>query len=288
MFGTAIPGAPYGYGAQQLGPQGYLGNLYGQVGQPGGVQTAGPFGQQQLGGQLGGVAGGMAQGFLPFGAVQGIPGYGYATPQTVLPLTVAPGTVPFQQVQQTQPQLGPWQYGASQQPFGQPPLGQPQFGQQQFGQGQPQLLVIPVLTPQGVVGQLVLAIGQQPGGGFGGGLGGQQFGQIAPTAPWPSTGYGYGVPQISPQALMGGIQPGIGGGGFGGQFGGGGGLGGGYLPYQAQQQIPQQQIPQQLIPQQLIPQQQIPQQQIPQMYVPIVPIGAASFPGQPLGAVPIH
>jgi hypothetical protein len=76
-------------------------------------------------------------------------------------------------------------------------------------------------------------------------------------------------------------------GGFGSQFGGVGGLGGGYSPFQAQQQIPQQQIPQQQIPQQQIPQQQIPQQQIPQMYVPVVPIGT-SFPGQPLGAVPIH
>jgi hypothetical protein len=245
MFETATPGAGYGYGAQQFVPQGYLGNLYGQVGQPGGVQTAGPFGPQQLGGQLGGAPGGMAQGFLPFGAGQGIPGYGYATPPTVLPLTVAPGTVPFQPPQQTQPQLGPWQYGASQLPF----------GQQQFGPVQPQLQVIPVLTPQGWIGQLVLTIGQQPG----------------PVAPWLTTGYGYGVPQISPQAPMGGVQPGFGGGGFGGQFSGG--PGGGYLPFQAQQQIPQQQIP---------------QQQIPQMYVPVVPIGATSFPGQPLGAAPIH
>jgi hypothetical protein len=266
MFETATPGAGYGYGAQQFGPQGYLGNLYGQVGQPGGVQTAGPFGPQQLGGQLGGVPGGIAQGFLPFGAGQGIPGYGYATPQTVLPLTVAPGTVPFQPPQQTQPQLGPWQYGASQLPF----------GQQQFGPVQPQLQVIPVLTPQGWIGQLVLTIGQQPGGGFGAGLGGQQFGQMPSVAPWLTTGYGYGVPQISPQAPMGGVQPGFGGGGFGGQFGGG--PGGGYLPFQALQQMPQQQMPQ----------QQIPQQQIPQMYVPVVPIGATSFPGQPLGAAPIH
>jgi hypothetical protein len=300
MFGTAIPGAAYGYGAQQFGPQGYLGNLYGQFGQPGGVQTAGPFGPQQLGGQQplggqqqpggppGGGAGGLAQGFLPFGAVQGIPGYGYATPQTVLPLTVAPGTVPFQQMQQTQPQFGPWQYGASQQPFGQQPFGQQPFGQQpfgqqpfgqqQFGQVQPQLQVIPVLTPQGLVGQLVLTIGQQPGGAFGAGLGGQQFGQMPPVAPWASTGYGYGVPQISPQAMLGGVQPGFSGGGFGGQFGAGGGLGGGYSPFLAQQQIPQQQIPQ----------QQIPQQQIPQMYVPFVPIGATSFPGQPFGPAPIH
>jgi hypothetical protein len=232
MFETLVPGAGYGYGAQQFGPQGYLGNLYGQFGQPGAV------GQQQPGGQLGGMAGGMAHGFLPFGAGQGIPGYGYATPQTVLPLTVAPGTVPFHQLQQTQPQLGPWQYGASQVPF----------GQQQFGQVQPQLQVIPVLTPQGLVGQLVLTIGQIPQ---------QQIPQQQ-------------IPQISPQAMMGGVQPGLGGGGFGSQFGGGG-LGGGYSPFQAQQQIPQQQIP-----------------QIPQMYIPVVPIGATNFPGQPFGAAPIH
>jgi hypothetical protein len=109
--------------------------------------------------------------------------------------------------------------------------------------------VIPVLTPQGLVGQLVLTIGQIPQ---------QQIPQQQ-------------IPQISPQAMMGGVQPGFGGGGFGSQFGGGGGLGGGYSPLQAQQQMPQQQIP-----------------QIPQMYIPVVPIGATNFPGQPFGAAPIH
>jgi hypothetical protein len=170
----------------------------------------------------------------PFGAGTGIPG--------ILPLTVAPGAVPFQQIQQAQPQLGPWYSGAPQSPF----------GQQQLGGVQPHFAVIPVLTPQGVVGQLVLMIAPQPGGG----------------APWATAGYGYGVPQISPQALMGGVQPAFGGGGFGGQYGGAAGLGGGYSPFQAQQLIPQQQIP--------------------QTYVPFVPIGATGFPGQPPGVGPIH
>jgi hypothetical protein len=84
---------------------------------------------------------------------------------------------------------------------------------------QPQVQVIPVVTPQGWFGLLLLATGQPliiggAGAGISGGLG--QY-----------PGYGYGAPQ----GMIGGAQAGIG--GFGGP-------GGGYLPLQAQQQIPQQ------------------------------------------------
>jgi hypothetical protein len=206
MFETAISG--YGYGTQQVGPQGPY------FGQP-------PFG---------GPAGGMAQ---PIG------GYPAGAPQSLLPLTIGPGAVPFQQIyprfgqpqfgqqQLGQPQLGPLQ-------FGQPQFGQPQFGIQQLGLTQPPIQpiqVIPVVTPQGWFGLLLLATGQPlvigvTAGGISGGLG--QY-----------PGYGWGAPQ---------------------------GMIGGYLPLQAQQQVPQ----------------------IPQMYQPVTPFGAPTFPGQPLGGMPIH
>jgi hypothetical protein len=194
MFETAMPGAGYGYGygAQQVGPQG-------------------PYGQapQRLGGYPAGIS------------------------QSVLPLTIGPGGVPFQQQQFGQPQFGPPQFGPpqfgppqfGQQQFGLPQIGpqqfgQPQWGAQQLGPVQSQVQVIPVVTPQGWFGLLLLATGQPLiiGGtaGVSGGLGQQ-----------PAYGYG-GQPGI-----MGGAQTGIGGlGGLGGP--------GGYLPLQAQQQIPQQ------------------------------------------------
>lgn len=85
---------------------------------------------------------------------------------------------------------------------------------------QPRIHVIPVVTPQGWIGLLLLATGQPLAvgptvSGISGGLG--QY-----------PGYGYGAPQ----GVMGGVQTGA-----GGQIGG---LGGGYLPLQVQQQIPQQ------------------------------------------------
>ena len=41
---------------QQLSPQGWLGNLIGQYGQPAGSAIGGIFGQSGLGGQIGGIA----------------------------------------------------------------------------------------------------------------------------------------------------------------------------------------------------------------------------------------
>jgi hypothetical protein len=190
MFETAISGLGYGYGTQQVGPQGPY------------------FGQPPFGGPVGGMA-------------QRIGGYPTGVPQSALPLTIGPGAVPFQQIQPQfgQPQFGQPQFGQPQ--FGQPQFGQPQFGQPQFGQpqygqpqfGQPQwgvqqlgltqppVQVIPVVTPQGWFGLLLLATGQPlvigaTVGGIAGGLGQYPLGS------------------------------------FGGP--------GGSLPLQAQQQIPQQ------------------------------------------------
>src|SRR5919201_712011 len=54
-------GAPGG----QLAPQGFFGNLLGQVGQPLGGAIGGLFGQSNLGGQIGGAVGSLGR-FLPF------------------------------------------------------------------------------------------------------------------------------------------------------------------------------------------------------------------------------
>jgi len=53
--------------AQQLNPQGWFGNLIGQVGRPLGSMIGGAFGNPNLGGTIGGVAGQLGR-MLPFGA----------------------------------------------------------------------------------------------------------------------------------------------------------------------------------------------------------------------------
>lgn len=59
----------------QLAPQGFFGNLLGQIGQPLGGAIGSIFGNQQLGSQLGGAAGQFGR-FLPFQAVPGFPAQG--------------------------------------------------------------------------------------------------------------------------------------------------------------------------------------------------------------------
>jgi hypothetical protein len=49
----------------QLAPQGFFGNLLGQIGQPIGSAVGSLFGQPNLGGQIGGFAGQLGR-FLPF------------------------------------------------------------------------------------------------------------------------------------------------------------------------------------------------------------------------------
>ncbi len=188
MFEIGIPGASFGYGAQQIGPQGY-----------------------------GSYQGLQSQRFAPYSALPGTQGIGYPAGQSVLPLTLGPGTIPFQLAQ---PPLGQQQIG--QQPFGQQPFGQQPFGVSPFSQPsllqsqlqqpqyqqlqfqQPQLQVIPVVTPQGWVAQLVLVNGQPLG--IATGYGTPQIQQ----SPWSTAWYGYGVPQIAgpqiaPQSQIGGF-----------------------------------------------------------------------------------
>ena len=51
----------------QLGPQGWFGNLIGQVGRPLGGAIGGMFGNASLGSSIGGAAGQLGQ-MLPFGS----------------------------------------------------------------------------------------------------------------------------------------------------------------------------------------------------------------------------
>ena len=59
----------------QLAPQGFFGNLLGQIGQPLGGAIGSLFGNQQLGSQLGGAAGQLGR-FLPFQTQPGFPNQG--------------------------------------------------------------------------------------------------------------------------------------------------------------------------------------------------------------------
>jgi hypothetical protein len=71
---------------QQLTPQGFVGNLLGQVGQPLGGAIGGLFGQQGLGSQVGGALGQLGK-FLPFNVDPIAAAYAQQlTPQSILPL----------------------------------------------------------------------------------------------------------------------------------------------------------------------------------------------------------
>jgi hypothetical protein len=81
-------------GGAQLVPQGFFGNLLGQLAGPAGQGLGGLFGQPQIGGQIGQALGGLGH-LLPFQAVpmpmqMGLPG------GIVLPYLGSP--VPFQPV----------------------------------------------------------------------------------------------------------------------------------------------------------------------------------------------
>ena len=61
-------GGQPGYGAGQLAPQGFLGNLLGQLAGPAGQAFGGLFGQPQIGNQIGQTLGGLSH-LLPFQAM---------------------------------------------------------------------------------------------------------------------------------------------------------------------------------------------------------------------------
>jgi hypothetical protein len=111
-LGGWIPGA-YGAAPQAFGgllqPQGFFGNLLGQLGQPLGGAIGSILGNPPLGGQIGGLASGLGR-LLPFGVDPLTAAYaaGQLAPQSffwqppggaiggVLPFQAVPGTVPVQ------------------------------------------------------------------------------------------------------------------------------------------------------------------------------------------------
>ena len=138
---------PFG-GTQQLAPQGFFGNLLGQIGQPLGSAIGGVFGNAGLGGQIGGIAGSLGR-FLPFNVDPMTYAQAYGQQQAFPPQAFAP-QVPYGQQQTFAPQLpyGQQQAFGSQFPYG--PL--PAYGQQ---------MSPPYGINPGVVGQF----GRSPGNG---------------------------------------------------------------------------------------------------------------------------
>jgi len=86
-------GGQPGYGGGQLGPQGFLGNLLGQLAGPAGQTFGGLFGQPQIGSQIGQVLGGLSH-LLPFQTMPipmqaGLPG-SFVPPYVGSPLPYQP------------------------------------------------------------------------------------------------------------------------------------------------------------------------------------------------------
>ena len=90
-------------GGVQLAPQGFFGNLLGQLAGPAGQAFGGLFGQPQIGTQLGQVLGGLGH-LLPFQAVPipmqvGLPGgivpHYLSSPLPFQPVQPVPGLAPM-------------------------------------------------------------------------------------------------------------------------------------------------------------------------------------------------
>ena len=97
---TLVPQTYPSVGGVQLAPQGFFGNLLGQLAGPAGQAFGGLFGQPQIGGQIGQALGGLGH-LLPFQAVPvpvpvGLPG-GIVPPYLGSPLQFqpVPGVAPI-------------------------------------------------------------------------------------------------------------------------------------------------------------------------------------------------
>ncbi len=284
----------------QLAPQGWIGNLIGQVGQPLGSAIGGIFGHAGLGGTIGGAAGQLGR-LLPFGADPVTAAYAQQQQQQQLMQLQQ-----LQDVQQQQQQL-----------------------QQLAQQGQ--------LAPQGFFGNLLGQVARPLGGAIGGIFGQSGIGK---TIGGVAGGLGRFLPfeadpvaqayaqqaqqqqlaqqmqqaqlqqlaqqgQLAPQGWFGNIlsqvgQP-LGGaiGGIFGQSGIGSTIGGAaaqlgrILPFGAdpataayaqQAQLAQQQQMQQQLMQQQLMQQQMAQQQLAQQQAQLGQQGNGYFPGYQAGA----
>ncbi len=130
--------------AQQLAPQGWLGNIIGQVGRPLGGAIGGMFGNAGMGSTIGGVAGHLGR-LLPFGA----------DPSVMAQQPIQHVQQLLQHVQQLQQQLQQYQQLVQQ-------------IAQQGGQSQ--------MAPQGWLGNLIGQVGQPLGGAIGGMFGNSGLG----------------------------------------------------------------------------------------------------------------
>ena len=236
--------------AGQLAPQGFFGNLLGQVGAPLGGAIGGRFGNRGLGQQIGGIAGQLGrllpfeagpQGYDPYAQYQAQDAGGQLAPQGFFGDAIGQLAGPVggwiggrlgnrglgQQVGGIAGQLGrllPFEAG----PQGYDPYAQ---YQQQDAGGQ--------LAPQGFFGDLASQFGGQIGGAIGGRLGnrglGQQVGgiagQLGRLLPFEAGPQGYdpygqyqqqAAAQLAPQGFIGdaiGQIAGPVGGWIGGRFG---------------------------------------------------------------------
>lgn len=213
--------------SQQLAPQGFFGNLLGQIGQPLGGAIGGIFGNSSLGSTIGGAAGQLGR-LLPFGADPISQAYAMQQAQLV-PQGFFSNLLNRQFNGMISPTIGSL-------PIGTPILGNPflnqiqhqlPFGAQQGLQGQQGQL-----APQGFVGDLIGQIGQPVGGAIGGlfgnaGLGSTigaaagQLGRLLPFSADPMQAY-VQQGQLAPQGFFGNLLGQIGqplGGAIGGIFG---------------------------------------------------------------------
>jgi hypothetical protein len=134
--------------AQQLNPQGWFGNILGQVGRPLGGAIGGLFGNSGVGNTIGSIAGSLGR-FLPFSADPAVMSHPVVQQQQVQQQQL------IQQIQQLQQQLMQQQQQYAQ-------LAQ-MVAQQQGQQGQQGQI-----APQGWFGNLIGQVGQPLGGAIGG------------------------------------------------------------------------------------------------------------------------
>jgi hypothetical protein len=177
---------------QQLAPQGWFGNLIGQVGQPLGGAIGGMFGNAGLGSQIGGIAGQIGRSVLPFSvdpitaayvqqqlaqqhlaqqqqfAPQGW--FGNLLGQVGQPLGTAIGSTFGNANLGSQIGSTVGQLGRSFLPFSVDPV-MAAYAQQQALQAQQQQF-----APQGWFGNLIGQVGQPLGGAIGGMFGNSQLG----------------------------------------------------------------------------------------------------------------
>src|SRR6476659_10157803 len=202
--GAAMMSQPVGLLAgQQFAPQGFFGNLLGQVGAPLGSAIGGAFGNQGLGQAIGGAASQLGR-FLPFDAgpqlaPQGF--FGNLLGQVGAPLGSAIG-------------------GA----FGNQGLGQAIGGAaSQLGRFLP-FDAGPQLAPQGCFGNLLVQVGAPLGSAIGGAFGNQGLGQaIGGAASQLGRFLPFDAgPQLAPQGCFGNLLVQVGaplGSAIGGAFG---------------------------------------------------------------------